>query len=111
MSRIGKKLIEIPPVVKVEIDGQNIKVSGPKGQLTASIHQAIKAVVKDCKLFVMSKRELSSNDRGLWGLYQALIFNMVYGVKKGFEKKLKIEGVGFKAVAQGDELAMNLGFV
>ncbi|OGZ65478.1 MAG: 50S ribosomal protein L6 [Candidatus Staskawiczbacteria bacterium RIFCSPHIGHO2_02_FULL_43_16] len=111
MSRIGKKLIEIPPVVKVEIDGQNIKVSGPKGQLSAAIHQAIKAEVKDGKLFVMPKRELSTKDRGLWGLYRALIFNMVHGVEKGFEKKLEIEGVGFKAAVQGDELVMNLGFV
>lgn len=111
MSRIGKKLIEIPTAVKVEISGQHIKVSGPKGELNAAMHQAIKAEVKDGKLFVMPKRELSTKDKGLWGLYRALIFNMIYGVEKGFEKKLEIEGVGFKAAVVGDELVMNLGFV
>lgn len=111
MSRIGKKLIEIPATVKVEISGQNVKVSGPKGELNTTVHQAIKAELKDGKLFVMPKRELSTKDRGLWGLYRALIFNMVHGVQNGFEKKLEIEGVGFKAAVQGDELVMNLGFV
>lgn len=111
MSRIGKKLIEIPAAVKVDIAGQEIKVSGPKGELKTVIHQAIKAEVKDGKLFILPKRELSTRDRGLWGLYRALIFNMIEGVSNGFEKKLEIEGVGFKAAVQGDELVMNLGFV
>ncbi len=111
MSRIGKKFIEIPATVKVEISGQHIKVAGPKGELNSTMHQAIKAEVKDGKLFVVPKRELSTKDRGLWGLYRALIANMILGVEKGFEKKLEIEGVGFKAAVQGDELVMNLGFV
>ena len=111
MSRIGKKLIEIPSAVKVEISGQHIKVSGPKGELNAKMHQTIKAELKEGKLLISPKRELSTKDRGLWGLYCALIFNMVEGVTKGFEKKLEIEGVGFKAAVQGDELVMNLGFV
>lgn len=111
MSRIGKKFIEIPSTVKVEISGQHITVSGPKGELKTVIHQAVKAEVKDGKLLVLPKRELSTKDKGLWGLYRALIFNMVHGVQNGFEKKLEIEGVGFKAVVQGDELVMNLGFV
>lgn len=111
MSRIGKKLIEIPATVKVEIFGQHIKVSGPKGELNTTIHQAVKAELKDGKLFVLPKRELATKDKGLWGLYRALIFNMVEGVSNGFEKKLEIEGVGFKAAVMGDELVMNLGFV
>lgn len=111
MSRIGKKSIEIPSTVKVEINGQDIKVSGPKGELKITIHQNIKAELKDGKIFVLPVRKLIKGDRGLWGLYRALIFNMVQGVDKGFEKKLEIEGVGFKASVQGDELVMNLGFV
>src|SRR3989344_7934069 len=111
MSRIGKKPIEISPNVKVEIVGQEIKVSGPKGELKTNIHRDIKAESKDGKIFVLPNRELSKKSKGLWGLYRALIFNMVQGVEKGFEKKLEIEGIGYKANVQGDELVLNVGFV
>ena len=111
MSRIGKKTIEIPAGVKVEINGQDIKVSGPKGELTTKIHADIKAEMAEGKILVAPRRNLVKGARGLWGLYRALISNMVEGVDKGFEKKLEIEGVGFKAAVVGDELVMNLGFV
>ena len=110
MSRIGKKLIEIPQGVKVEVTEKEIKVSGPKGELNQIIHPEIKIEVKDGKIFVAPKAELSKKGRGLWGLYRALVANMVEGVSKGFEKKLEIEGVGFKANVEGDTLVMNLGF-
>jgi large subunit ribosomal protein L6 len=110
MSRIGKKLIEIPQGVKAEITEKEIKVSGPKGELTQFIHPEIKVEQKDGKIFVSPKTELSKKGRGLWGLYRALISNMVTGVSKGFEKKLEIEGVGFKANVDGDNLVLNLGF-
>ncbi|MEK7124061.1 MAG: 50S ribosomal protein L6 [Patescibacteria group bacterium] len=111
MSRIGKKPIEIPSAVKVEFDGQNVKISGPKGELKMNIHQDIKAELKDGKILVAPVRNLPKKAKGLWGLYRALIFNMIEGVSKGYEKKLEIEGVGFKAAVQGDELVLNLGFV
>ncbi len=111
MSRIGKKLIEVPLGVTVEVNGQELKVSGPKGQISKTIHRGIKVELKDGKVFVSPKNALSTKERGIWGLYRALIFNMVEGVSKGFEKKLEIEGVGFKAAVVGDELVMNLGFV
>jgi len=126
MSRIGKKLIEIPQGVKAEISEkglpagrQEIKVSGPKGELVQVIHPEIKVEIlaspgeaggKDSKILVAPKTELSKKGRGLWGLYRALISNMIEGVSKGFEKKLEIEGVGFKAVVEGDNLVLNLGF-
>ena len=110
MSRIGKKLIEIPKEVKAEISEKEIKVSGPKGELKQFIHPEIKIEQKDGKIFVSPKTELSKKGRGLWGLYRALVANMVEGVSKGFEKKLEIEGVGFKANVEGDTLVMNLGF-
>ncbi len=114
MSRIGKKLIEIPQGVTVEISGPEgrpeIKVSGPKGELKQFIHPEIKVESKDGKIFVSPKSELSKKGRGLWGLYRALIANMVEGVSKGFEKKLEIEGVGFKANVEGNILVLNLGF-
>jgi large subunit ribosomal protein L6 len=112
MSRIGKKIIEIPAAVKVALEGQGLKVSGPKGELQVIVHRDVNVEIKDNTLLVALKKVTSSGKaRALWGLYRALIFNMVQGVDKGFEKKLEIEGVGFKAALVGDELVMNLGFV
>ena len=110
MSRIGKKPIEIPQGTKVEISDKEIIVSGPKGELKQVIHPEIKVEVKDDKILVSPKAELSKKGRGLWGLYRALISNMVEGTSKGFEKKLEIEGVGFKANVDGDSLVLNVGF-
>ena len=110
MSRIGKKPIEIPQGVTAEISDKEIKVSGPKGQLKQFIHHEIKVESKDGKILVFPKTELSKKGRGLWGLYRALIANMVTGVSTGFEKKLEIEGVGFKANVDGNFLVLNLGF-
>jgi large subunit ribosomal protein L6 len=110
MSRIGKKPIEIIQGLKIEITEKEIKVSGPKGELKQFIHPEIKVESKDGKILVSPKTELSKKGRGLWGLYRALISNMVEGVSKGFEKKLEIEGVGFKANVDGDTLVLNLGF-
>ena len=110
MSRIGKKLIEIPQGVTVSANEKEIIVKGPKGELKQFIHHEIKVELKDNKIFVMPKTVLSKRGRGLWGLYRALISNMVEGVSKGFEKKLEIEGVGFKANVEGDNLVLNLGF-
>jgi large subunit ribosomal protein L6 len=111
MSRIGKKPILIPENVKVNINGQSIAVLGPKGELKEAIHQDIKVELKDNQVFVSEARQnMPKKLRGLWGLYRALIANMIEGVSKGFEKRLEIEGVGFKAAVQGDELILNLGF-
>ena len=111
MSRIGKKPIEIPSTVKIEVKGQDIKVSGPKGELNINIHRNIKVENKDGKIFVLPNKELSKKEKGLWGLYRALIFNMVEGVSNGFEKKLEIEGIGYKANVQEGGLVLNVGFV
>src|SRR3989344_1317346 len=95
MSRIGKKPIEIPEGVKVELTEKEAKVLGPKGELIQTIHPEIKIESKDGMIFVSPKTKLSKKGRGLWGLYRALLANMVEGVSKGFEKKLEIEGVDF----------------
>jgi len=116
MSRIGKKIIEIPQGVKVEISEKEIKVFGPKGELKQFIHPEIKVESSPVseghpgEILVSPKTKLSKRGRGLWGLYRALISNMVEGVSKGFEKKLEIEGVGFKANVEGNNLVLNLGF-
>lgn len=110
MSRIGKKLIELPAGVKVEIGEKIIKVLGPKGELSREIHPDLTVELKDNKISVSPKR-ITKTARALWGLYRALINNMVEGVSKGYEKKLEIEGVGFKAEVQTDALSLNVGFV
>jgi len=117
MSRIGKKLIEIPQGVTVTISEKEIVVKGPKGELKQVIHPEIKIEQKDGKIFVApclpagrQKPQFSKKNRGLWGLYRALVANMVEGASKGFEKKLEIEGVGFKANVEGNILVLNLGF-
>ncbi|MEK7541194.1 MAG: 50S ribosomal protein L6 [Patescibacteria group bacterium] len=112
MSRIGKKLIKIPENVKVEIEGQSLKVLGSKGELQIEIHRDIKAEMKDNEILISPQKENPSKKaKGLWGLYRALIFNMVEGVSKGFEKRLEIEGVGYKAMVDGENLVLNVGFI
>jgi large subunit ribosomal protein L6 len=110
MSRIGKKPIEILQGVTINISEKEIIVKGPKGELKQFIHPEIKIEQKDGKILVAPKAELSKKGRGLWGLYRALVSNMVEGVSKGFEKKLEIEGVGFKAAVDAEGIALNLGF-
>lgn len=111
MSRIGKKPIKIPEGVKAEVTDNEIKVSGPKGELKQLIHPEIKVEIKDEEILVSPSRlGGTKKGRGLWGLYGALIANMIEGVSKGFEKKLEIEGVGFKANVDGENLVLNLGF-
>jgi len=111
MSRIGKKPIEIPPGIKIEIDGQRVKVTGPKGVLVREVHNYISVKMENGKILVVPRKALAKKEKGLWGLYRALIANMIEGVNKGFEKKLEIEGIGYKAVVTGDELVLNVGFV
>jgi|SRR3989344_221650 len=112
MSRIGKKLIEIPKTVTATLTGADLKMVGGKGELALVIPRGVLVEVKDGNISVAIKKdEVSGKSRAMWGLYRALIANMVEGVEKGFEKKLEIEGVGFKAAVQGDELVLNLGFV
>jgi len=110
MSRIGKKPIEIPQGVTATINDKEITVKGPKGELKQFIHNEIKIEQKDGKILVAPKTELSKKGRGLWGLYRALVANMVEGVSKGFERKLEIEGVGFKAAVDAEGITLNLGF-
>jgi len=102
MSRIGKQPVEIPAGVKISIDNGLIKVEGPKGKLQFAHHPKITVKV-DAKQIVVTRPDDDRRNRALHGLTRALINNMVVGVTKGYEKRLKIEGVGYQAVAkQGD---------
>ena len=109
MSRIGRLPIPIPQGVDVRIDGLTVTVKGPKGQLTQTFPEGVTIAVEDGKIVV---RRVSDNRRhkAFHGLTRALLANMVEGVTKGFEKKLEIEGVGYRAELQGQELVLWVGY-
>lgn len=109
MSRIGKKPIEIPAGVEVKIEGQNVKISGPKGEFSREIRPEVRVELKDKEILVSALKE-TKLARSLWGTSRMLLSNMVTGVTEGFEKQLEIQGVGFKAELKGEELVLNVGF-
>ncbi len=109
MSKIGKKPIEIPDGITIAVDGQEVKVKGPKGELFLKLPKEIELKLDGKKLLVLPIAK-SKKTPALWGTIRAILANMVTGVEKGFEKKLEIEGVGFKAQIQGNDLVLNLGF-
>ena len=109
MSKIGKKLIEVPSGVAVTIEDSVVKVKGPKGELEYKIPRELKITIEENKVAVLPIAK-SKKTPALWGTIRAVIANMVSGVTSGFEKKLEIEGIGFKAQTQGNELVLNLGF-
>lgn len=109
MSKIGKQPIVIPANVEAKIDGDFIIVKGPKGELKKEILKEIKAEIKNGRIIVSPVR-ITKKTNAFWGLMRALIFNMVKGVNEGFEKKLQIEGVGYKALLKDRKLVLSLGF-
>jgi len=112
MSRIGKKPIEIPEGVKVAIQGQRIVVEGPKGKFEKEVHPDLVLSQEGNKLFLMPKQagELLKTTKSVWGTFRQIIFNMVEGVTKGFEKKLEIEGIGYRAAVSGDTFSAEVGY-
>lgn len=110
MSRVGKKPISVPQGVSVTLKEMNtIVVSGPKGLLEYIYNPEISVTHKDNEIIVEKKKE-SKNTPALWGTVSRLISNMVEGVSKGFEKKLELNGVGYRMVLQGKKLGLSLGF-
>ena len=109
MSRIGKQPINIPDGVEVKIDGDLIVVKGKKGELTQKLNSEIKVEMKD-KTITVQESQKTKTSSALWGTFRALIFNMIEGVSKGFQKKLIIEGIGYKAALNGNKLVLSLGF-
>jgi len=109
VSRIGRLPIPIPKGVDVRIDGLTVTVKGPKGELTKTFPEGVTIAVEDGKIVV---RRVSDNRRhkAFHGLTRALLANMVEGVTKGFEKKLEIEGVGYRAELQGKDLVLWVGY-
>ena len=109
MSRIGKKPIEIPESVNVNIDGRKVIIKGPKGELSREVRPEIKVELKDGKIFVIPEIE-TKRTKAFWGLTRSLLYNMVKGVTEGYEKKLEIRGLGYKAKMEDDDLVLMVGF-
>lgn len=109
MSRIGKKPIEIPSGVEIKIDGQTVTAKGPLGTETVIVRPEIAVKIEDNQI-VLSKVGDSRQTDALFGLFRTLVANAVHGVSKGFEKKLEIQGVGYRANMEGKNLNMQLGY-
>jgi large subunit ribosomal protein L6 len=109
MSRIGRMPIALPKEVKVACDPSKVEVTGPKGLLTQPLPQGISVSVDGGKILVQRANDQRTT-RALQGLTRSLVTNMVTGVTKGFEKRLEIIGVGFRADLQGNSLKLTLGF-
>ncbi|MFC0525727.1 50S ribosomal protein L6 [Pontibacillus salicampi] len=109
MSRVGLKLLQIPEGVEITIDGNEVSVKGPKGELTRTIHPDMNVKIEDNVLSVERPSD-NKEHRSLHGTTRSLIGNMVEGVSKGYEKSLEIQGVGYRAVKQGDKIVVNAGY-
>nr|WP_319489117.1 50S ribosomal protein L6 [uncultured Caproiciproducens sp.] len=109
MSRIGRKPINIPAGVTVQVDGNVITVKGPKGTLTQKIHHNMSVSVNESEVLVTRPDDEKEN-KSLHGLTRTLIHNMVVGVTEGFKKDLDVLGVGYRVLKQGKNLVMNLGY-
>jgi large subunit ribosomal protein L6 len=110
MSKIGKKPVEVKSGVNVSITGQTVAVSGPKGQLSFVIPAGIKAEVKEGQILVTQAKKNDVETNALFGLTRAMLNNLVKGVSEGFEKKLELSGVGYRAQGTGNTLTLSVGF-
>ncbi|HVV95200.1 MAG TPA: 50S ribosomal protein L6 [Hyphomicrobiales bacterium] len=109
MSRIGKRAVAVPQGVTASLDGQTVTMKGPKGQLAFELHGDIVAKLEDGQLKV-DPREETKRARSMWGMSRTMVQNLVTGVTAGFEKRLDIEGVGYRAAVQGKTLTLALGY-
>ncbi len=109
MSRIGKMPIIIPKGVKVELNNNNIKISGERGTLESSFHPDMQVKIEEGKIIVSRPSE-NKFHRSLHGLSRTLINNMVEGVSSGFEKILEIQGVGYRATLEGGKMVLQIGY-
>ncbi|MBO0349573.1 50S ribosomal protein L6 [Phormidium pseudopriestleyi FRX01] len=109
MSRIGKRPIDIPAKVVVSIDGQKVSVKGPKGELSRELPAEV-IVEQEGETIQVTRRDESRAARQRHGLSRTLVANMVQGVSEGFQKRLEIQGVGYRAQVQGRNLILNVGY-
>ena len=109
MSRIGKKAVPIPKGVTASVDGQKVAVKGPKGELSFVATDQITLSMADGSIAV-EPRDQSKLALSAWGMSRTMVANLFEGVTKGFERKLEINGVGYRAAVQGSNLQLNLGY-
>ena len=109
MSRIGRQPIEVPRGVDVNLNGQAVRVKGPKGELAFNVHQDITVALDDGVLSVTRPTDQPAH-RALHGLTRMLVANMVEGVVNGFSKTLEIQGVGYRALSKGSGIELHLGY-
>ena len=109
MSRIGKMPVPVPSGVSVDIDGQSVKVKGPKGELNRMFHERVAIELEDGEAIV-NRVDDTRESRALHGLSRALLANMVAGVSDGYKKELEVVGVGYRAQLKGRDIEMQLGF-
>jgi large subunit ribosomal protein L6 len=109
MSRIGNKAVAVPSGTTANIEGQTVKVKGPKGALSVVVHDDVAVKLEDGHIMV-SPRADTKRARSQWGTSRTLVANLVTGVSKGFEERLEINGVGYRAAVQGKNLQLALGY-
>jgi len=109
MSRIGKKLVPVPTGVTANVEGQAVKVKGPKGALSLVVPDDVSVKMEKTGIQLDPKND-SKKARSMWGTSRTLVANLVSGVTKGFEENLEITGVGYRAAVQGKTLNLQLGF-
>jgi large subunit ribosomal protein L6 len=109
MSRVGKKPVPVPSGVTASVDGQMVKVKGSKGELSFLVPEEVLVALEDGAVSV-NPRDESKTARAKWGMSRAQVANLVEGVSKGFEKRLEINGVGYKAAVAGKVLKLSLGY-
>lgn len=109
MSRIGKRPITVPNKVTVTIDGSHVAVKGPKGELARVLPAAV-SVEQEGETILVKRRDESRSARQMHGLSRTLVANMVEGVSQGFQRRLEIQGVGYRAQVQGRNLTLNVGY-
>jgi large subunit ribosomal protein L6 len=109
MSRVGKKPVAIPSGVTASVEGQAVNVKGPKGTLALTLHGDVAAKVEGSEIRVDPLVD-SKRARAMWGTYRSLLANAITGVTKGFEQRLEITGVGYRAAVQGKNLQVQLGY-
>ncbi len=110
MSKIGKKPVDIKEGITVSLEAAEIKVEGPKGNLSFKIPKEVLVKISDGKIELAEKKQDGDNSRALLGLTRSIISNMITGVSLGFEKKLELSGVGYRAQVSGEDLILFLGF-
>ncbi len=109
MSRIGKRAIAVPSGVTANVEGQTVKVKGPKGALQVVLHDDVEVKLESGQIKVAPRAE-TKRARSQWGTSRTLIANLISGVSKGFEQRLEINGVGYRAAVQGKNLQIALGY-